>query len=286
MIPNPLNNIIRSRLIACASSLHPGRRGTCLDLPTAVDVIRLSGSGALVYHIPCNCTDPNDLDDYNWTFLDLLHSLGNISSYDILANTSRSANAAEAINTARTSIKFFHIIHDLCSHQPQPIIKLEVLDSFLNSVDIEVITATKELVENDKLTVIPLISPDIKTIFLCADIGVPMIRILSGKIGSLSGMQHEQGLRKLISQSPIPVILEGGFGTIDHVKQAFDIGATAVLLNAAFRFSGDPSALALKLRKLIDSISIAGEHNSEQSVDNRRTHSGHYNPSCYCRTIR
>jgi thiazole synthase ThiGH ThiG subunit len=288
MIPNPISNIIRSRLIACVSSLHPGKRGGCLDLPTAIDVIRLSRSGALVYHIPSDCTDPRDLVDYSWTFLDLLHSLDNIVSYDILANTSRSANAAEAITTARISVEFFYIIRDLCSHQLQPIIKLEVLDSTLKSVDLEVINATRELVNNDKLIVIPLISPNIKTLVSCADIGVPMVRILSGEIESLCGLQREEELKELISQSPIPIILEGGFGTIEHVRRAFNIGAAAVLLNSAFRFSNNPSALALELRKFIDFISFdtyTEEANGEQGVDDRRAHPGYYNPSHRCRTI-
>lgn len=251
---NPVKNIIRSKLIACVALLHPGQKGTCLDLPTTLKVIRLSRTGALIYHVPSKGTNYEDIEEYNWTFQELLYSLDDVSSYDILANTSRSTNSKEAIAAARSSVEFFYTIRHLCRHQSRPIIKLEILNANLESKDSEVIEATKELVENDHLTVIPLLSPNIENIIACTEIGVPMVRILSGKIGTMCGLLHEQKLKEVINRSPVPVMIEGGISSAQHVKKAFHLGTTVVLLNSAFRYSNNPSNLASQLRKVVDSI--------------------------------
>lgn len=256
MKSNPVQNILESKIIACVASLHPGQTGKCLDLLTAINVIRVSGTGALVYHAPSKGIEPDDFKEYEWTFADMLRSVKNLERYDILANTSRAASAKEAIDAARAGEELFYSVRLICKHQTRPIIKLEVLNDKLNSVNSEVIIATKELIINDRFTVVPLLSPNIDDITACAKIGAPLVRVQSGNIGKRSGVIHTPDLQSIIAHSPIPIILEGGIDTIYDAKQAYGLGAAGILLNSAFRFSPNPTELALQLRKVADSFSF------------------------------
>lgn len=251
---NAIDKIIKSKLISCGGSLQCGKKSYCLDLNTFADIIRQSQSGALVYHVASNDRNSEELIPYQWSFPDLLDKLGDVSSYTILANTSRSINAKNAIETARIGVKYFDYIRKKCSHQLNPVIKLEVLNNNLIPDDFAVIEATRELVKNDHLTVIPFLTPNIENIHVCAEIGVPMVRILSGNIGSRSGLRTPSYLRETIKQAQIPIIIEGGIGTVQDVRQAIKLGATAVLVNSAFIFSKNPILLAVQIRKAIDSV--------------------------------
>lgn len=250
-----LNNIKKSKIMACVASLHPGRTGTCLDFDKSVAVIRASAAGSLVYHVPVRDMDQKAFSEYHWSFPMLLRHLGDTSMFDILVNTSGATDASSAVSIARDGVLAFATIASLCPHQSNPIIKLEVLNKDLYSNDTEAIRASKELMAIDKLTVIPLVSANIDSVIKCAEVGVPMVRVLSGAIGTMGGIIDERLLGQIIRRSPIPVIVEGGIGTVGHVMQAFRLGATAVLMNSAFRNVSDPIQLALDIRQAIDSLS-------------------------------
>ncbi len=255
MLSNDLaRSVIESRIIACVASCHLGKKACCMDLQNAAEVISNSKTRSLVYNIYSTSADFDsitELADYEWSFPDLLKKL-RPKEYILLANTSRAQSAKEAVEKALRSISVFKALPHP-KNQQEPIIKLEVLDSMLQSDDEAVLQATDILISRYDLMVFPLISPNSNTLKGCFELGVPMVRILAGKIGSLMGFIDKHKLRDLARESEIPLFFEGGIGTVNHVKEALDLGATGVLMNAAFQRSENPIELAKSVRRVIDS---------------------------------
>jgi thiazole synthase ThiGH ThiG subunit len=255
MLSNDLaRSVIESKIIACVASCHPGKKACCMDLQNAAGVITESKTRSLVYNIYSTSAESEsitELSDYAWSFSDLLSKL-QPREYVLLANTSRAGSSKEAIEKALISRSIFKGLRHP-KNQQEPIIKLEVLDRSLQSEDEAVLRATDVLISRYDMTVFPLISPSSKTLKRCSELGVPMVRILAGKIGSLQGLIDKPKLRKLAEESEIPLFFEGGLGTADHVKEAIDLGATGVLMNAAFQRSDSPIELAKSVRSVIDS---------------------------------
>jgi thiazole synthase len=226
-----------------------------MDLQNAADVITESKTRSLVYNIYSTSEDIEsitELSEYAWSISDLIRKLLP-REYILLANTSRAGSSEEAIKKAIISrLVFKGLLHR--EDQQEPIIKLEVLDKSLQSDDDAVLQAMEVLISRYDMTVFPLISPSSKTLNACYELGVPMVRILAGKIGSLEGLIDKPKLRKLAAESEIPLFFEGGLGTADHAKEAFNLGATGVLMNAAFQRSERPIELAKSVRKVIDSF--------------------------------
>jgi len=251
MIPEQvIKPIIESKIITCTACLHPNLKGTCLDLTTTVKVIIGSKTRSLVYHVPLDNKSLEDLNCYNWSFIDLLENLPN-RDYFLLSNTSRSKNTEDAIERALAGAAVFNgLPHSF--HQKNPIIKLEVLNDSLKSDDEDVIAALDTLIKKYKFVVFPLISPNVNSLEICIELGAPLIRILSGKIGSMSGLLNKNYLRQLAKKSTVPLFFEGGIGTPTHVKEALNLGASGVLINTAFQRSINPVQLAKDVRSTID----------------------------------
>lgn len=265
-----LSRLTRSRLIACTATWHPGRKATCLDLNSAVDVIQESRTGALVYHVPSMLEEPLELSAYGWSFTDLLDRLENTSDVAILANTSCARNADQAIESARVASGAFGMMRNLVQ-QDRPIIKLEVFDSTLSIDNESVLEATMKLMTEDGLTVLPIVSPDLKWIAECVEINVPLVRVLVGKIGSLSGITCDADLRQLSAFSPVPLFFEGGLATPAHVRTAFRLGAHGVLMNSAFHRAQRPGLLARQIRLAVDRFA---RNNHQETSSSRAIRTG------------
>jgi thiazole synthase len=248
---NPVRKIIESRLIACVASCHHDKKPSCLDLSSAVEVIKESKTCALVYNVPTDPASNDELDNIRWSFIDLINSLP-INDYFILSNTSRAENAKQAIEMALSGRDMFKSLPH-SELQREPIIKLEVLDRKLQSDNEAVLNATRILVSDHELIVLPLISPDLITLNSFYDLGIPLVRVLTGKIGEMSGLIDKNKLDSLAKSSKIPLFFEGGIGTPADVTEALNLGASGVLMNAAFQQSKNPIELAKAVRKAIDS---------------------------------
>lgn len=271
-----LEKLMKPRLIACTACLQPNQKGNCLPLDIATKVIIQSGTAGLVYHVATDHDSINDLSDYGWSFFDLLKNLPELENYVMLSNTSRAKSAQEAIYRAYVGVKTFQVIPH-SQEQTQPIIKLEVLTDSLQCNNSEVLKAVKEL-KNDGFEVIPLISPDLGAIQDCVEFGVSLARVLVGRIGSLTGVKEKSRLASLTANAPIPLIFEGGHGNINHVKESFQLGASAVLLNSAILKSPSPPEFVLKVRETIDNLGmppfrIGGKKSEFQNSFDRRAFS-------------
>jgi thiazole synthase ThiGH ThiG subunit len=252
-----ISPILKTKLIACCASLFPDCTGKCLGLETTVGIIKASRSGALIYHVP-DQRSRRDLQAYEFLFEELLEKLGDTSRYAILANTSRAESVEGAIAYVERNLEAFDSFKNLIRHQEKPVIKLEILrkhNKILRSDDAAVVEATRKILANYQVEVIPLLSPDPTPIAACTNAGVSMVRLLAGVIGAGSGPCDQPQLRRAIAVATVPVVLEGGIATPEHVKSAFGMGAAAVLINSAFQKSPDPIALARELRATVDNWS-------------------------------
>lgn len=247
----PIEILLNSRFIACVACLYPGRKGDCMPINTSLQVIRESRTNCLVYHMPTESSSIQDVAG-NWGFMDLVNAISDINEYVFLSNTSRAATAEEAVAMAEVSLKTFHLIKHP-KNQDRPIIKLEVLDNNLNSIDDEVLKATDILI-NKGFEVIPLLSPNEASIASVIGMKVPAIRLHVGRIESMSGILNKEHLSEIVKQIPVPVIFEGGLRNVEDVKEAIRLGAHGVLLNTAIRKSTDPVALVKDVREVLDSL--------------------------------
>jgi thiazole synthase ThiGH ThiG subunit len=244
--------LLKSRFIACVACLYPGRKGDCMPINTALQVIRESQTNCLVYHIPNEYSSIQNIKG-DWGFMDLVNAIPDIDEYVFLSNTSRASTAEEAITMAEISLNTFHLIKHP-KYQDKPIIKLEVLDRELNSVDNEVIKATSVLI-NKGLEVIPLLSPNKDSIASVINMKVPAIRLHVGRIESMTGILNKEKISEIVKQISVPVIFEGGLRNVEDVEEAIRLGAHGVLLNTAIRRSTNPVAFVKNVRKVIDLLS-------------------------------
>lgn len=129
------------------------------------------------------------------------------------------------------------------------LLKLEVLDPGLTtSRDGQVVDATEELL-NRGFRVMPLILANPGAAQQLADMQVPVLRIMGSPIGSGLGILSP-ALILWIVELGVPVILDGGIGTIDQAREALDLGCAGVLLNSCL-FDGDPADNLRRFREAL-----------------------------------
>ncbi len=153
------------------------------------------------------------------------------SGYIKMLNINLQTSAQDAID--KTKLAF-----DLTGEK---VIKLEVLNSDrITSNQKELIQAARELMAwNDDLVVLPLLENDYNTAKELVDSGCPMLRIMGSAIGSCKGVTDFTTLERIV-QLGVPVILDGGIGSVEHALKTMDIGITGVLINSML-FTSDIS---------------------------------------------
>jgi thiazole synthase len=84
-------------------------------------------------------------------------------------------------------------------------------------------------------------------------LGCPVVRLLSGRIGGQTGILDPAAVSATIARAKsIPIILEGGIATPAHIRESARLGAAGVLMNSVFRLSTDPITRARELREAAD----------------------------------
>lgn len=142
----------------------------------------------------------------------------------------------------RTTVKEAVAAANLGWHQSGPeggrcdLLKLEVLtDDLARSNDAACVFATEALLERG-YRVMPLIScdPDVAIELACMHhdgLAVPLLRVIGSPIGSGGGIQDPEALEQ-ITDLGLPVILDGGVGTVRHAQEALRFGCAGFLLNS------------------------------------------------------
>ena len=126
-----------------------------------------------------------------------------------------------------------------------PLIKIEVLSAadIDKPDDSELIAAVAELAAvRPELTIIPLCSADPRVAAELVKIGCPALRVMGSPIGSLAGITDSENFRRCC-EIGVPVIFDGGVGHVDHMADAFGLGAQGCLVNSMlFSDSRGPAA--------------------------------------------
>jgi len=132
--------------------------------------------------------------------------------------------------TAEAAVAKTRLAYDMLG---EPLIKLEVLDSshrYSNQAGI--VEATKQLNKWDShLVVFPLFHNDLDIAKQLIDAGSPLLRVMGSGIGSCNGIQDLDTFAQICSLG-VPVILDGGIGSVNDAVNAMEAGATGILINS------------------------------------------------------
>jgi thiazole synthase len=80
------------------------------------------------------------------------------------------------------------------------------------------------------------------------DLGVAAIMPLAAPIGSGLGIQNPIGIRMIVEQAKVPVIVDAGVGTASDAAIAMELGCDGVLMNTAIAAAGDPIRMARAMK--------------------------------------
>lgn len=141
--------------------------------------------------------------------------------------------------TANEAVDKTKLAFDLTGER---IVKLEVLDkTHKDSNQNEIIKAAEALKNwNSSLMILPLFYNEVKVARSLIDLGCPILRVMGSSIGQRKGIVDTDSLKEICSMG-VPVILDGGIGSIDHALEAMNCGATGVLINSMlFEFKEGP----------------------------------------------
>ena len=160
-------------------------------------------------------------------------------------NINHPVTAEEAVARARHAVELTGI----------RIIKLEVLDAALTlSVNAAVIEAARALI-GDGLEVWPLITADADAYRSCVDLGATMVRVMGSPIGARRGIDDaaRRAVAKILADDAVPVMLDGGIGSVDDIQEAVSLGFDSALVNSClFTDGADPVAVLGRIRAAVD----------------------------------
>ncbi len=195
----------------------------------AQTALAVEASGAQIVTVAVrrvNVSDPNQpkLTDYV-----------DPKRYVYLPNTAGCYTADDAIRTLRLAREA----------GGWKLVKLEVLgdQKTLYPDMIETLRATEVLVK-EGFDVMVYCSDDPIIAKKLEDAGACAIMPLGAPIGSGLGVQNPVGIRLIIQQSKVPVLVDAGVGTASDAAIAMELGCDGVLVNTAIAEAKDPIAMA------------------------------------------
>lgn len=137
-------------------------------------------------------------------------------------------------------------------------------------VKLEVLGDQKTLYPNMPETIIAaetLIKEGFKVMVYCADdpiqakrledMGCVAIMPLAAPIGSGLGVQNPVGIRLIVEQSNVPVLVDAGVGTASDAAVAMELGCDGVLMNTAIAEAKDPIKMAHAMRLAVEAGRLA-----------------------------
>jgi len=138
------------------------------------------------------------------------------------------------------------------------LVKLEVLgdQKTLYPDMLETLVAAKELVA-DGFEVMVYCSDDPLMAKKLEDIGCCAIMPLAAPIGSGLGVQNPIGIRLIVEQANVPVLVDAGVGTASDATVAMELGCDGVLMNTAIAEARDPVKMARAMGLAVQSGRLA-----------------------------
>jgi thiazole synthase len=168
--------------------------------------------------------------------------------YTYLPNTAGCFTAEDAIRTLRLAREA----------GGWNLVKLEVLGDkkTLYPNMIETLRATELLLKEDFQVMVycsddPLMAKRLEELGACA------IMPLAAPIGSGLGVQNPVGIRMIVEEAKVPVIVDAGVGTASDATVAMELGCDAVLMNTAIAEAKDPVMMAGAMRHAVEAGRLA-----------------------------
>jgi thiazole synthase len=154
---------------------------------------------------------------------DKLCSVLDTSAYHLFANINHQTTAESAVEKVKLCV-------DLTGFS---IIKLEVLtDDLRSSNDRALIDAVTMLrTSHPDLCIMPLHSNDPIVAKELRGAGCPLLRVMGGPIGSGVGIPDEDAFAQCCALD-VPIVLDGGVGSVEHYLRASELGAVGCLVNS------------------------------------------------------
>lgn len=146
-----------------------------------------------------------------------------LSHYILMANINHQTSADAAVEKTLFAVDMTGIAT----------IKLEVLsESLSTSNDAALVEAVRILRERrPDLRIMPLLSNDPAVAKELVDAGCPLLRVMGGPIGSGTGIADEAAFAQCCSLG-VPVVLDGGIGSVEDYQTARRLGAAGCLVNS------------------------------------------------------
>jgi thiazole synthase len=138
------------------------------------------------------------------------------------------------------------------------LVKLEVLGDrkTLYPDMIETLRAT-ELLIREGFQVMVYCSDDPLMAKRLEDMGAAAIMPLAAPIGSGLGVQNPVGIRMIVEEAKVPVIVDAGVGTASDAAVAMELGCDAVLMNTAIAEAKNPVLMARAMRHAVEAGRLA-----------------------------
>ncbi len=161
----------------------------------------------------------------------------------LLPNTSGAETADEAVRMARLA---------RAGGLPDWV-KLEVIPDprYLLPDPVETLRAAERLLAED-FVVLPYINADPVLARKLEQAGCHAVMPLAAPIGSGRGLKLREGIRIMIEQAAVPVVVDAGLGSPSHAAESMELGADAVLVNTAVARADDPAGMARAFRLAVE----------------------------------
>jgi len=168
--------------------------------------------------------------------------------YTFLPNTAGCYTADEAVRTLRLAREA----------GGWKLVKLEVLGNIktLYPNMIETLAAAQTLVA-EGFDVMVYCSDDPIMAKRLEEIGCCAIMPLAAPIGSGLGVQNPVGIRLIIEEAKVPVLVDAGVGTASDAAVAMELGCDGVLMNTAIAEAKDPILMARAMKAAVEAGRLA-----------------------------
>jgi thiazole synthase len=168
--------------------------------------------------------------------------------YTYLPNTAGCFTAADAVRTLRLAREA----------GGWDLVKLEVLgdQKTLYPNMVETLAAAETLIA-EGFRIMVYCSDDPIIAKRLEDLGCVAIMPLAAPIGSGLGVQNPVGIRLIVEQAKVPVLVDAGVGTASDAAVAMELGCDGVLLNTAIADAKDPIRMARAMKLAVEAGRLA-----------------------------
>ncbi len=168
--------------------------------------------------------------------------------YFLLANTAGCYNAEDAIRYARLARAAGF----------NEWVKLEVIgDQETLLPDTEGLLEATRVLAAEGFKVMAYTNDDLITALKLEEAGAVAVMPLASPIGSGLGMLNPYAIRTIKRRLKVPVIVDAGVGTASDACIVMEQGVDGILMNTGIAAADDPIAMALAMRKAVDSGRLA-----------------------------